>query len=208
MDKVFFIGITGGTASGKSTLTDHLAEISPPDSVTIMRLDNYYRHRPELSASERDDVNYDCPKAFDVPLIKHDLETLKAGKSIKRPQYNFATHLREDVRVEVEPTSVVIVEGILVLAIEEIRTLIDFKIFVDTPSDVRLLRRIQRDMIERGRTLKSIEEQYLKTVRPMHDLYVEPSKVYADIIVPEGGYNQVAIDLILARIQQMIKMNQ
>ena len=208
MEKIFFIGIAGGTASGKSTLTNHLAEVSPAGSITIIRLDDYYRHRPELSISERDQVNYDCPEAFDIPLILKDLRDLKAHKSIRKPQYNFAKHLREEKLIDVTPTPVVIVEGILVLAIPEVRELIDFKIFFDTPSDIRLLRRIRRDMLERGRTLNSIEEQYLKTVRPMHDLYVEPSKVYADIIVPEGGYNQVAIDLILARIQQTISVSQ
>lgn len=208
MHKIFVIGICGGTASGKSTFADNLSRQSAPSATTVMRLDNYYKDRPDLSFEQRVKSNYDCPEAFDVALIVKHLKALRAGQAIERPTYDFATHRRKPTLDHVPACPVIIVEGIMSFAIPEIRELIDFKIFVDTPADVRLLRRIRRDLTERGRTLDSVATQYLTTVRPMHDLYVEPSKVYADIIVPEGGYNLVALDLLLNRVQQMIEESQ
>ena len=205
MGKIFVIGISGGTASGKSTIADNLSKNATPDATNVMRLDYYYVDHPELPFDKRKTLNYDCPDAFDVELIVQHLKALKSGQSIERPSYDFTNHRRQNETEHVEACPVIIVEGIMALTIPEIRELIDFKIFVDTPPDVRLLRRIYRDMNERGRTLDSIAYQYLNTVRPMHDLYVEPSKVHADIIVPEGGYNLVALDLLVNRIQQMIE---
>ncbi|MFA5481267.1 MAG: uridine kinase [Bacilli bacterium] len=208
MEKIFVIGISGGTASGKSTLADNLVRKSKSQAVTVMRLDNYYIDHPELSFEQRKNANYDCPESFDVDLIVAHLKALRAGQPIEQPSYDFAIHRRTSTTEHVEPCPIVVVEGIMSLAIPAIRELIDFKIFVDTPADVRLLRRIRRDIIERGRSLDNISHQYLATVRPMHDLYVEPSKVYADIIVPEGGYNLVALDLLVSRVQQLIEESQ
>ncbi|MCH3977020.1 MAG: uridine kinase [Bacilli bacterium] len=207
MSKVFVIGIAGGTASGKTTLAENLFTQSECDTTLLLRLDNYYRDFPDMPLEQRQKLNYDTPESFDVPLIVKHLKALKAGKEVEIPSYDFSFHRRKEETVKVKTTPVIIVEGIMVFAIKEIRDLLDFKIFVDTPADVRLLRRIQRDINERGRTLSSVANQYLSTVRPMHDLYVEPSKVYANIIIPEGGYNKEATDLLVARIRQMVEEN-
>jgi len=205
MRKPVIIGIAGGTASGKSTLADNLSRQSNPEATIVIRLDHYYRDRPELTFDERKKQNYDCPEAFDIDLIVKHLTMLREGKAIECPDYDFTQHRRKATTDHIKPCPVIILEGIMVLAIPVIREFIDFKIFVDTPADVRLLRRIHRDLNERGRTLESVAEQYLKTVRPMHDLHVESSKVYADLIVPEGGYNLVALDLLVSRVLQMIE---
>ncbi|MDD2398895.1 MAG: uridine kinase [Bacilli bacterium] len=205
MEKIFVIGISGGTASGKSTLADNISHNSKPTNIIVLRLDHYYVDHPELPLEKRRLLNYDCPEAFDVDLIVSHINALKSGKAINRPDYDFTYHCRKKALERIEPSPVVIVEGIMTLAIPQIRALIDFKIFVDTPADVRLSRRINRDINERGRTLENVIHQYLTTVRPMHNLYVEPSKVHADIIVPEGGYNLVALDLIVSRVQKMIE---
>ena len=205
MRKPVIIGIAGGTASGKSTLADNLSRQSNPEATIVIRLDHYYRDRPELTFDERKKQNYDCPEAFDIELIVKHLTMLREGKAIECPDYDFTQHRRKETTDHIKPCPVIILEGIMVLAIPSIRKFIDFKIFVDTPADVRLLRRIHRDLNERGRTLESVAEQYLKTVRPMHDLHVESSKVYADLIVPEGGYNLVALDLLVSRVLQMIE---
>jgi uridine kinase len=199
------IGIAGGTASGKSTLARTIHEQSGPSDTVIIKMDDYYGHRPHLSSSEREAVNYDHPDAFDVPLLLSHLELLKKGTSILQPTYDFKTHLRSKKTIQVNPAPVIILEGIMTFAIPLIRAMIDYKIFVDTPTDIRLLRRIKRDIEERGRDLASIEYQYMNTVRPMHDLFVEPSKVHADIIVPEGGYNPKGADILLSKIASIVK---
>jgi len=204
MKKPVIIGIAGGTASGKSTLADNLSRKSNPAATVVIRLDHYYRDHQELTFEQRTQLNYDCPEAFDIELVIEHLQLLKQGQAIDCPEYDFSKHCRKSETERINACPVIILEGIMALAIPSIRELIDFKIFVDTPADVRLLRRIHRDLNERGRTLESVAEQYLKTVRPMHDLHVESSKVYADLIVPEGGYNLVALDILVSRVIQMI----
>jgi uridine kinase len=204
MNRRKIIGIAGGTASGKSTLADVLFAESGVENSVILKLDNYYRERLDLDLSKRANLNYDHPDAFDVPLITQHILSLKQGKTIYQPTYDFVNHKRAIETIETKATPVIIIEGILTFAIEPIRNLIDFKIFVDTPSDIRVLRRVKRDIEERGRSFDSVTEQYTKTVRPMHDLYVEPSKVYADIIVPEGAYNPKATDLLLTKVAALV----
>lgn len=204
MNRRKIIGIAGGTASGKSTLADVLFAESGVENSVILKLDNYYRERLDLDLSKRANLNYDHPDAFDVPLITEHILALKQGKTIYQPTYDFVSHKRAVQTIETKATPVIIIEGILTFAIEAIRDLIDFKIFVDTPSDIRVLRRVKRDIEERGRSFDSVTEQYTKTVRPMHDLYVEPSKVYADIIVPEGAYNPKATDLLLTKVAALV----
>jgi uridine kinase len=205
MRKPVIIAIAGGTASGKSTLADNLSKKSNPSATAIIRLDHYYRDYPKLTFEERKSLNYDCPEAFDIELVIEHLHMLKEGISIECPNYDFTEHRRKETTQHIKPCPVIILEGIMTLAIPEIRELIDIKIYVDTPADIRLLRRIHRDLNKRGRTLESVAEQYLKTVRPMHDLHVESSKVYADLIVPEGGYNIAALDIIVSHVLQMIE---
>jgi uridine kinase len=204
MNRRKIIGIAGGTASGKSTLADVLFAESGVENSVILKLDNYYRERLDLDLSKRANLNYDHPDAFDVPLITEHILALKKGKTIYQPTYDFVNHKRAVQTIETKATPVIIIEGILTFAIEAIRDLIDFKIFVDTPSDIRVLRRVKRDIEERGRSFDSVTDQYTKTVRPMHDLYVEPSKVYADIIVPEGAYNPKATDLLLTKVAALV----
>ncbi|MGI6713743.1 MAG: uridine kinase [Bacilli bacterium] len=199
------IGIAGGTASGKSTLVELLVQSAPKDSICVIRLDDYYYHRPDLTLEERDQVNYDSPATFEVPLLLEHLRKLKKGQGVLRPRYDFTIHLREEELVEAQAAPVIIVEGILVLAIPEIRELLDYKIYFDTPSDIRLLRRIHRDIRERGRTFESVAEQYLKTVRPMHELYIEPSKVHADVIIPDGMPKEEILEIIWAKIGDRIQ---
>ncbi|MGA0875420.1 MAG: uridine kinase [Bacilli bacterium] len=198
------IGIAGGTASGKTTLADVLLTQSGEGNAVIVRLDNYYRHRSDLSLPKRASLNYDHPDAFDVPLILQHIKALKAGKSIAQPTYDFVNHLRAKQTTLTPSAPVIIVEGILTFAIPALLALLDFKIYVDTPADIRVLRRVQRDIEERGRTFGSVTTQYMKTVRPMHDLFVEPSKVHADVIVPEGAYNPKATDLLLTKVASMV----
>ncbi len=201
------IGIAGGTASGKSTLARTIHHQSGPTDTVIIKMDDYYAHRPQLTPVEREAVNYDHPDAFDVTLLITHLEQLKRGKSIEQPIYDFKTHLRSTQSIQVHAAPVIILEGIMIFAIPLLLAMIDYKIFVDTPTDIRLLRRIKRDIEERGRDLASIEYQYMNTVRPMHDLFVEPSKVHADIIVPEGGYNQKGAEILLSKIASIVKEN-
>ncbi len=199
------IGIAGGTASGKTTLARKIHEQSGTANTVIIKMDDYYAHRPTLTKEQREAVNYDHPDAFDVPLLLNHLRLLKQGQVIPRPIYDFKTHLRSQEVMLVQPAPVIILEGIMIFAIPALLAWMDYKIFVDTPTDIRLLRRIKRDIHERGRDLASIEFQYMQTVRPMHDLFVEPSKVHADIIVPEGGYNQKGTDILLSKIASLVK---
>ncbi len=202
--KVMTIGIAGGTGSGKTTLTRRLCERFGND-VSVVYHDNYYKAHDELTYDERSRLNYDHPDAFDTGLMIEHLRRLRAGESVLCPVYDYCQHNRSSETVEICPTKVVIVEGILLFASEEIRSLLDIKIFVDTDADVRILRRIQRDVQERGRSLDSVVNQYLRTVKPMHEQFVEPSKRYADIIVLEGGHNLVALDMIMQRIAHHVE---
>lgn len=203
MKKPIVVGIAGGTGSGKSTITSSLKE-KLKDTVVVIEQDSYYKDQSSLPFEERIKTNYDHPFAFDNDLLVEHVLSLKEQKSIEKPIYDFEIHNRKKETILVEPCDVIIVEGILILYEEAVRDLLDIKIFVDTDSDVRIIRRILRDIKERGRTLDSVIMQYLNTVRPSHLQFIEPSKRYADIIVPEGGYNQVAIDMIHARIKSII----
>ena len=193
------IGIAGGTGSGKTTLMKNIIERFG-DVVTVLSHDNYYRRHDELTYEERCKINYDEPAALETDLMARHLDLLRQGESILCPVYDFTQHNRSDETIEVVPKRVIIVEGILIFENEPLRNLMDIKIFVDTDADVRLCRRIKRDVNKRGRTLESVLTQYQETVKPMHEKYVEPSKKYADIVVPEGGKNLVALDMIMGRI--------
>ena len=199
MGDVITIGIAGGTGSGKTTITRRLLQRFP-ESVSVVYHDNYYKAHNDMSYEERSKLNYDCPDAFDTELLLRDLAALRRGEEIRCPVYDYTVHNRSDKTVLVKPAPVVIVEGILIFEDKRICDLLDIKIFVDTDADVRILRRIVRDVRDRGRSLESVVDQYLTTVKPMHEMYVEPSKRNADIIVPEGGHNLVAMDMLIERI--------
>ena len=198
------IGIAGGTGSGKTTLTVRLKEKFGED-VSVIYHDNYYKSHSDMPFEERKKLNYDHPDAFDTQRMVEDLKALCRGETIQSPTYDYTIHDRSDVTVEVRPTKVVIVEGILIFENQALRDLMDIKIFVDTDADVRILRRIMRDVKERGRSLDSVVNQYLTTVKPMHEQFVEPSKRYADIVVLEGGHNLVALDMIIQRVKSHVE---
>ena len=198
-NKFLVIGIAGGTGSGKTTLMKNIINRFG-DVVTVLSHDNYYRRHDELTYEERCKINYDEPAALETDLMARHLDLLRSGEPIECPVYDFTQHNRSDETIVVVPKSVIIVEGILIFENEPLRDLMDIKIFVDTDADVRLCRRIKRDVNKRGRTLESVLNQYQDTVKPMHEKYVEPSKKYADIVVPEGGKNLVALDMIMGRI--------
>lgn len=199
------IGIAGGTGSGKTTLTKHLKKRFG-DDITVIGHDSYYK-RQDRPFEERCRQNYDHPDAFDTDLLVEHLKALKRGETIQCPVYSCVEHNRTDQTVEIKPTKVILVEGILIFASQELRDMLDIKIFVETDADVRILRRCLRDVEERGRTLESVVTQYLTTVKPMHEQYVEPSRKYADIVVLEGGHNLVALDMIVQRIENHIRGN-
>lgn len=196
---VLMIGIAGGTGSGKTTLTRRLAELFGSE-VSVINHDNYYKRHDELTYEERCRLNFDHPDAFDTPLLVRHLEELKKGKGIHCPVYDFKAHNRSGQTVKVPPAPVIILEGILIFAEPALCRLLDIKVYVDTDADVRILRRITRDVTERGRSLESVISQYLTTVKPMHEQFVEPSRRNADLVVPEGGENHVALDLLAARV--------
>jgi uridine kinase len=198
-----FIGVAGGTGSGKSTVARALVEGLPGRSVAVVDHDAYYRDRSDLSFDERATLNYDHPGALDNDLLVEHLSALRAGRAVEVPIYDFVTHSRRAERRRLEPARVIIVEGILVFVEERVRRLLDIKLFVDTDADLRVFRRIRRDLEQRGRSFASIREQYYATVRPMHLEYVEPSKRWADLIIPEGGENRIALDLILGKLARV-----
>ncbi len=207
MVKPVLIGIAGGTGSGKSTVANEIYRSFTKKCIAKIEQDSYYRDQSDLTFDERTKTNYDHPDAFDTNLLVDQLSDLIDGNAIEKPIYDFSIHNRIDDTIKVEPREIIILEGILILQEERIRDLLDIKIYVDTDADVRIIRRILRDMRERERTLESVIEQYLNVVRPMHLQFAEPTKRYADIIVPEGGHNKVAIDIIVAKIRQILQEN-
>lgn len=203
MNDIMAIGIAGGTGSGKTTITRLLSERFGKD-VSVIYYDNYYKAHDDLTYEERAKINYDCPDAFDTDLFLEDVAKLKRGEDVLCPVYDYTVHNRSNQTLLIKSAPVILLEGILLLSDERIRKLLDIKIFVDTDADVRILRRIMRDVKERKRSLESVVEQYLTTVKPMHEMYVEPSKRYANIIIPEGGHNMVAVNMLMERINAHI----
>ena len=199
------IGVAGGTASGKSTLVKKLQEAFKGESVITICHDYYYKAHDELSYEERTQLNYDHPSAFDTDMMIADIKKLKEGIAIDCPVYSFVNHNRTDKTLRINPAQVIIIDGILILENQELRDLMDVKVYVDTDADVRLGRRLLRDVQERDRSIESVLSQYFCTVKPMHDEFVEPSKRYADLIVPEGGFNSVALRILIQNINSMIE---
>ena len=200
MDDILVIGIAGGSGSGKTTLVKNLLE-KFSGHITVISHDNYYKEHSDMTYEQRCLINYDEPAAFETELMVAQLEQLRQGKPIQCPVYDFTVHNRSDQVTTIQPEKVIIVEGILIFADERLRDLMDVKIFVDTDADIRILRRLKRDVNKRGRSIQSVIDQYQTTVKPMHEKYVEPSKKYADIVVPEGGRNQVALAMIEGTIR-------
>ncbi len=201
MDNTLVIGIAGGSGSGKTTLMKNLIA-SFGDVITVLSHDNYYKRHDDLPYEERCKLNYDEPGAFDTSLMVYQLDQLRHGVAIDCPVYDFTVHNRSNNTVHIVPSRVIIVEGILIFENEDLRNLMDIRIYVDTDADIRLCRRIKRDVNKRGRTLESVLLQYQETVKPMHEKYVEPSKKYANLVVPEGGKNKVALDMITGHIMR------
>ncbi|HEX8142585.1 MAG TPA: uridine kinase [Pyrinomonadaceae bacterium] len=198
------IGICGGTGSGKTTVANRILESVNAGDVAFIQQDSYYRNLKDLPLDYRQAVNFDHPDALDNDLLVHHIRKLKAGGHVELPLYDFKTHTRLNETVLIEPKPIVIVEGILIFVDARLLEQMDIKVFVDTPDDIRFIRRLKRDIAERGRTIDSVIEQYLATVRPMHMQFVEPSKRYADVIIPEGGHNLVSIDLISGKIRERL----
>ncbi len=199
------IGIAGGSGSGKTTVAQEILQRVGPSRIAFLQHDAYYKDLSGLPPAQRADVNFDHPDSLDSDLLTHHVDELKAGHSVEVPIYDFSTHSRTDKTFTVQPRAVILVEGILIFAESELRKRFDVKLFVDTDPDLRLIRRLQRDITERGRTTDSVIKQYRKTVRPMHLEFVEPSKRYADVIIPEGGFNTAALDMVVARIEALLK---
>lgn len=202
--KPILIGITGGTGSGKSTVSNEIFNSIHEKDIAIIEQDSYYKDQKDLTLEERVKTNYDHPFAFDNELLREHLVKLVNNEPIEKPIYDFENHTRKEETITVKPKDIIILEGILILSEEEIRNLLDIKIFVDTDSDVRIIRRILRDIKDRGRTLDSVILQYMETVRPAHLQFIEPTKRYADIVIPEGGHNKVAIDILVAKINSIL----
>lgn len=199
----FVIGVAGGSGSGKSTVVNNLVDVLKGTSTVVLRHDNYYRDQSDLPMEERVKTNYDHPESLETSLLVKHIRSLRDGKNIEQPSYDFVNHTRSSATSTVHPASVIIVEGILIFEHAALRDEFALKVFVDTDDDLRLLRRLQRDISERGRTVENVIEQYLATVRPMYQQFVWPSKRFADVIIPEGGFNQVALDLLLARVREI-----
>ena len=200
------IGIAGGTGSGKTTVANVILQRVGAQRLSFLPHDAYYRDQKSLSPAQRAAINYDHPDSLETDLLVRHLNDLKQNQAVEMPIYDFTTHSRTDRTVHVEPRQVILVEGILIFYEQALRELFDVKIFVDTDADIRFIRRLQRDIIERGRTTESVIQQYLTTVRPMHMEFVEPSKRYADVIIPEGGLNTVALDMVIARVESLLKV--
>ena len=203
--KPFIVGIAGGTGSGKSTVARNVARALHAESVAFIDMDAYYLNFAHLPLAERRAINWDHPNAFDWDLLIRQLERLSAGQSIDKPVYDFVSHTRTDRTVPVPPATVVVIDGILLFSDARVRELCDVKVFVDADADIRLMRRIRRDMSKRGRPLEEILDQYVTTVQPMHLEFVEPTKRYADVIVPRGGHNAIAVEMIVAKIQRQLR---
>ena len=203
--KSIIIGIAGGTGSGKTTIAKNIVQEYGPGEVVRLDLDSYYRDRSELTQKERSKINYDHPSALEIELLVDHLDGLCSGKDVQIPIYNFATHNRSKETRHIEPHKVIIIEGILALYYGELTQRMDLKLFVETPSDIRFIRRLKRDIMQRGRSVDSVIEQYRETVRPMHYQFVEPNKYQADVIIPEGGMNHVAVDLIRTKINAVLE---
>jgi uridine kinase len=199
--KTLVVGVAGGSGSGKTTIARAIVESLPKGSCALLEHDCYYKDLAHLSAEQRAKVNFDHPDSLDNELFASHLDDLRAQRGIDKPQYDFATHTRAEVSLRVEPAPLIVVEGILVLADPGLRERMDVKVFVDTDSDIRVMRRIRRDLEQRGRSFAQVRQQYYETVRPMHLAFVEPSKRYADVIVPEGGQNRVALEMIGAHLR-------
>src|SRR5215468_3669401 len=200
------IGIAGGTGSGKTTVAHRIIQSVGSSSVVYLQQDSYYRNLGDMPIELRHQVNFDHPDAFDIDLLINHIEALRAGEPIEQPTYDYKTHSRKAEVTHVEPRPIIILEGILVFGYPRLRGLMDLKIFVDADADIRFIRRLDRDVHERGRSLESVIEQYTETVRPMHLQFVEPSKRYADVIIPEGGFNDVGIDLITGKIRSILSI--
>ena len=203
--EVTVIGVAGGTGSGKSTLVKRLQEAFRSEDVATLCHDYYYKAHPELSYEQRTQLNYDHPQAFDTDMLVEHVRALKNNQTIERPVYSFVEHNRTDEKVPVKPSKVIIIDGILIFESKELRDLMDIKVFVDTDADLRLARRILRDVRERGRSMESVINQYTSTVKPMHEEFVEPSKRYADVIIPEGGFNSVAVQMLIQNIRSIVE---
>ena len=203
--EVTVIGVAGGTGSGKSTLVKRLQEAFRSEDVVTLCHDYYYKAHPELSYEQRTQLNYDHPQAFDTDMLVEHVRALKNNVAIEHPVYSFVEHNRTDEKVAVKPSKVIIIDGILIFENKELRELMDIKVFVDTDADLRLARRILRDVRDRGRSMESVISQYTTTVKPMHEEFVEPSKKYADVIIPEGGFNSVAVQMLIQNIRSIVE---
>ncbi|MFJ7826869.1 uridine kinase [Psychrobacillus sp. OK028] len=199
------IGIAGGSGSGKTSVTNAISEVFKDHSVVVIQQDFYYKDQSHLKFEERLNTNYDHPLAFDNDLLLEHIHNLLDNKSIEKPVYDYAQHTRSSETIKIEPKDVIILEGILVLEDERLRNMMNIKLFVDTDADLRIIRRILRDINDRGRTVDSVVDQYLHVVRPMHNQFIEPTKKYADVIIPEGGQNEVAIDLMVTKIKTILE---
>jgi uridine kinase len=198
------IGVAGGTGSGKTTVSEAILDRVGREEIAFLQHDSYYRDRSHMPPEERANANFDHPDALESELLAQHLSSLKAGQAVEVPLYDYTSHTRRPETVLVEPRRVILVEGILIFAEKTLRELMDIKVFVDTDADLRFIRRLQRDITERGRTVETVIRQYTETVRPMHLEFVEPSKRYADIIIPEGGFNVTAIDMLVTKVKDMI----
>jgi uridine kinase len=199
------IGIAGGSGSGKTTVAQEILQRVGPDRIAFLQHDSYYKDLSGLPPTQRAEVNFDHPNSLETDLLTEHIAALRDGKSVEVPIYDFSTHSRTNKTFTVQPRRVILVEGILIFTEHALREMFDVKIFVDTDSDLRLIRRLERDIAERGRTAQSVIKQYQSTVRPMHLEFVEPSKRYADVIIPEGGFNTAALDMVVARVDALLK---